>query len=623
MSAPWQPPEDFDDDEDNQLDDIQYQNQKDATLFMIDVSKSMLNPDEEDPTSNPVRTALECAYKVLLQRIISNPKDVIGIVLHGTEQTKVNEGQTYSNIYVLLDLDVPDAQGIKGLKTILEDENAFNELCTPSERPVSITNVLFCANQIFTSKAPNFNSKRLFLITDNEDPHASNPQARKSAFTRARDLNDLGIRIEPFFIRSGEGKFDVSKFWEQVVLPADVEETEEDEPELVMDAKTRYKHLLSAITAKSVPKRAIFSVPFELGPGFQIGVKGYILFKRQEATKSNYVWTRGSIAKLVETKSEMVCQDTTRTLQTTDVKKAFKFGGEPIVFNKDELTSLRVIEDPILRLLGFKPLDYLKFEWNTRPSYFIYPTDADITGSIRTFSALHKQMLSSSRMGLAWLVARRNASPVFVAMVASQEVTDPETKVQKQPAGIHLIPLPYADDIRSFPDNTTTRAPDSLIDKMHDIVASLSIGGYQPEKYRNPALQWHYRILQAVALDEDLPTQGEDDTIPKYRGIDRRAGDHIAKWAKELEKVSFATTSVPVKPPSARKRGGEDGGERSVPKKRVKEELTWEYAAMLYEKDALSKLTVAQMKSLLAEKGVKAPTKKDDCIQAMETVLDN
>ncbi len=33
------------------------------------------------------------------------------------------------------------------------------------------------------------------------------------------------------------------------------------------------------------------------------------------------------------------------------------------------------------------------------------------------------------------------------------------------------------------------------------------------------ALQWHYRILQALALEEDLPEKPEDKTIPKYRQI--------------------------------------------------------------------------------------------------------
>lgn len=35
------------------------------------------------------------------------------------------------------------------------------------------------------------------------------------------------------------------------------------------------------------------------------------------------------------------------------------------------------------------------------------------------------------------------------------------------------------------------------------------------------ALQWHYRILQAMALEEDIPEKPDDKTIPKYRQIDK------------------------------------------------------------------------------------------------------
>ena len=35
------------------------------------------------------------------------------------------------------------------------------------------------------------------------------------------------------------------------------------------------------------------------------------------------------------------------------------------------------------------------------------------------------------------------------------------------------------------------------------------------------ALQWHYRILQAMALGEDIPEQPEDKTVPKYKQIDK------------------------------------------------------------------------------------------------------
>ena len=38
---------------------------------------------------------------------------------------------------------------------------------------------------------------------------------------------------------------------------------------------------------------------------------------------------------------------------------------------------------------------------------------------------------------------------------------------------------------------------------------------------RVSALQWHYRILQALALEEEIPVKPEDKTIPKYKQIDK------------------------------------------------------------------------------------------------------
>lgn len=59
--------------------------------------------------------------------------------------------------------------------------------------------------------------------------------------------------------------------------------------------------------------------------------------------------------------------------------------------------------------------------------------------------------------------------------------------------------------------------------------------GYQPEKYDNPSLQWHYKILQAIALEEELPEKPEDKTIPKYRLIDKHTREQVAEWAQVFE----------------------------------------------------------------------------------------
>jgi hypothetical protein len=61
----------------------QYRDQKDAILFLIHVSPTMVKAAPDEGTS-ALKTALECAYDLLLQKIISNPSDMMGILLFGT-----------------------------------------------------------------------------------------------------------------------------------------------------------------------------------------------------------------------------------------------------------------------------------------------------------------------------------------------------------------------------------------------------------------------------------------------------------------------------------------------------------------------------------------------------------
>lgn len=159
------------------------------------------------------------------QRIISNPKDMMGILLFGTEKTKFREekdgrgGLGYPNCYLFTDLDVPAADDVKALKALVEDEDDEDEVLKPvTTDVVSMSNVLFCANQIFTTKAANFGSRRLFIVTDNDDPHASDKAARSAAAVRAKDLYDLGITIDLFPITRGESKFDLGKFYDVCLL---------------------------------------------------------------------------------------------------------------------------------------------------------------------------------------------------------------------------------------------------------------------------------------------------------------------------------------------------------------------------------------------------------------------
>lgn len=96
-----------------------YRNQKDALLFCIDISTSMLMKSEDSGMS-AAKVALESAYGVLQERIISSYKDVVGIMLYGT---KLQSEKAFTGCYMLLDLEIPDAASIRRIKELLEGKS--------------------------------------------------------------------------------------------------------------------------------------------------------------------------------------------------------------------------------------------------------------------------------------------------------------------------------------------------------------------------------------------------------------------------------------------------------------------------------------------------------------------
>lgn len=167
-----------------------------------------------------ISAALQCAHQIMQQRIISNPKDMMGVLLFGTEKSKFREddannrsGLAYPHCYLLTDLDVPAAEDVKVLKRLVEEDDE-DSILQPTTESVSMSNLLFCANQIFTTKAPNFGSRRLFIITDNDDPHTDDKALRSAAAVRAKDLYDLGVVIELFPISKPDHDFDRTKFYD-------------------------------------------------------------------------------------------------------------------------------------------------------------------------------------------------------------------------------------------------------------------------------------------------------------------------------------------------------------------------------------------------------------------------
>ncbi|KAL5601169.1 hypothetical protein BROUX41_005974 [Berkeleyomyces rouxiae] len=627
--------------EDNEeFDELNYKTHKDAIIFAIDVSSSMLQkPPPSDSkkadTDSALLATLKCASHLMEQRVISNPKDMMGVVFFGTQKSKYPEedswaGRGYPHCYVYVDLDVSAAEDVLALKRIIEDDEDGILTPTTQDDPVSMANMLFCANQIFNTRAPNFSSRRLFIITDNDNPHPDDKKAKMAAAVRAKDLYYMDVNIELFPITRNSAEFNMSKFYEDIIY---TNFTDEADPSKVLQSKsddgiTLLKSLISNITSKQVAKRALFSgLPFEVAPGLTIGVTGYNVLHKQKPERSCYVWLDDEKPQIAKSKTSMFAEDTAETVAPKDTKKAYKFGGEYVYFSPDEQTKLRDFGPPVIRILGFKPRSYVHPWKSIKKSTFIFPSEKHYSGSTRVFVSLWKKLLKDDKVGIVWAITRANSHPGLFALIPSQEETDEPTGALYLPAGMWLYPLPFVDDLRTAPSaKYNMNPPEKVVDDLAMLVENLWLPNrsYNPVKYPNPQLQWHYRILQSIALEEEIPETPEDATIPRYRAMNKRVGGLIKDVNSAVK--SFITSDVLSSRPAKRDL---DAPPDNAPRKRAKSPvdpasagLTDKQLRDAVESGAVKKMTVADLKDVLIMRDVKPKGNKAELIDALEQWLE-
>lgn len=60
-------------------------------------------------------------------------------------------------------------------------------------------------------------------------------------------------------------------------------------------------------------------------------------------------------------------------------------------------------------------------------------------------------MVAKNKIGLALAITRRNSAPIFCALLPQREEAEEGSGGWGEPGGFHLIPLPFADDLRAAP----------------------------------------------------------------------------------------------------------------------------------------------------------------------------
>ena len=391
---------------------------------------------------------------------------------------------------------------------------------------------------------------------------------------------------------------------------------------------TLLNSLISNINSKQAAKRALFSnLPFEIAPGLTISVKGYNVVHRQTPARTCYIWLDGEKPQIASGETTRIADDNARTVEKQDIKKAYKFGGEFVYFTPEEQKTLRDFGPPVIRIIGFKPRSILPAYASVKKSTFIFPSEEDYVGSTRVYTALWQKLLKDERVGIAWCVTRANAQPMLAAIIPSEAYSEDDSGAPSLPSGLWIYPLPFVDDLREIkPPGDLAKSSDELKNHMRTVVQQLQLpkGVYNPLKYPNPSLQWHYRILQALALEEEVPEKAEDATQPKYKAISKRAGGYLEDWSTMLEEEATNTQhkramkrepddELPQRPAKRSRAGSEKPGGSSMSDAQLRESI---------ESNAIAKMTVAQLKDILGAKGISTAGRKVELIERLEQYME-
>lgn len=525
----------FRDDEDDPDGQNSFQNNNDSNkefvVYLVDASPNMFvttSSSESEEAESHFQIALGCISDSLKAMIINKSLDQIAICFFNTKEKK--NLQDLNGVYVFhvaeegADyLDRPTAKLIKQFDNLHQSfsKNIGSQHGVMSgSRENPLYNAIWVAQALLRKGSAKTIDKRILLFTNQDDPFGSLKGPFKSDMTRttlqrAKDTQDLGITIELLPLSFPDQTFDVSKFYADLIgLEGD------DLVNFVASAGNKLEDMKAQLRKRMFSKRRVNKFKFTIVDGLSVELNSYALVR---PTAPGAITWLDSITNLpLKSERTFICADTGALIEES-TRRFHPYKNQNIIFSMKELSEIKRVATGHLHLLGFKPLSCLRDYYNLKPSTFLYPSDEGTDASMCTFIALHRSMVQLNRFAVAF--SGSSSRPQLVALIAQDEVI--QSGGQIEPPGMHMIYLPYSDDIRlveerySDTSGVVTKASDDQIKRAADLIKRLDLKDFSVFQITNPALQRHYAVLQALALEEDDIPEIKDETLPDEEGLSR------------------------------------------------------------------------------------------------------
>ncbi|CAG0905272.1 unnamed protein product [Cyprideis torosa] len=501
---------------------------RDVTIFLIHITKKMLNPAEEDGTDDPVLStsfrAILSAYK---NAIYSQVKDIYSVVQFGSKETK--NVHNVEGVSVLFPPEVPSDEVILTLHSYEKNGHViFSEL----NDKTTVSDALWVCQDLFRKLSVRLADQRIVLITAEDEPHSADSALARQARQKTKDIRENGVRLE---VVPWGPAFQLDKFYRGLLDLAPGEEQAR--------GVSTFQSLLQRVHRPFYKSRTGARVTLDLGDGkTRIGVGIYQLVRPKKIPHSGYV--KRDTNEDVQAVQELIHVDSGQKLKSADIIKYQEFADQKLIFKPTEVKKIKaVFPDLGLKLLGFKPLSHFNWAWHLKNPSFIYPDESKIKGSTSLFAALLSRCLARRVYPVVWYCPQEHSNICLAALYPQAEEID-EAGWQMVPPGFHVFPLPFLSDFRELPEGVArSTCPDKVTGEEEEaagaVVKSLFRVKLNLNKFENPALQQYWTHVEALALNLDKAEEFEDYTIPNDEIIESRSQEAVQAF-KEVVGIDEA-----------------------------------------------------------------------------------
>ncbi|KAL3661336.1 hypothetical protein V7S43_013541 [Phytophthora oleae] len=483
------------------------------------VASNRITRDADELQHTRFAAAVTAVENVIQQKLFFKPKDEVGIVAYGSEETdnQLNEEQgEYCNVQVVNSIDAPTIHMIKRLRDLKPSKS--------EDTKVDILNGLIVAlDLLFRRTDGKKYEKRLMVITDAAAKIADAGEL-EAVVTMIQNM-DVKLQVIGLDFQHTTTKVKDEKTEDVEMLDAafkdEYMEPAASGPERI---KTENEKMLVSIASEvggevcSVSKRmqllaqgmkkmvalaTKFRGPLEFGDS--LGIPVYCYLKTKTATLPTLSKeSQETTGKVRLDRRYTTPQNIDQEVPPDERVKAYRYGSEKVPFASADVEVFKFQTEKSLKVLGFldrSQLSHSKFVAGTD----IFVAEPTKPHAATCFAALIDAMVDLDQVIIARFVARKNAAPKIVALIPHC----PSSGKGEDFYAMWSQQLPYEEDVRNYefaPLKTRKFAPSaeqqSLADKLVD---SLSIRDDKADEVGacfNPVLRRFFHAVSMRALDE-------------------------------------------------------------------------------------------------------------------------